>query len=82
MAVILIYLPHEALHGDLFAYRLQWAGLPYCIEIGRQDSTTHFLLIYCFWFFAAKGSGFRYYNISVYSIHKIHMTDDFWILKK
>jgi hypothetical protein len=57
MAVILIYLPHEALHGDLFAYRLQWAGLPPCVEIGRQDSTTHFLLIYCFWVFGRRGSG-------------------------
>ena len=57
MAVILIYLPHEALHGDLFAYRLQWAGLPHCIEIGRQDSTTHFLLIYCFWVLRGGGSG-------------------------
>jgi hypothetical protein len=57
MAVILIYLPHEALHGDLFAYRLQWAGLPHCIEIGRQDSTTHFLLIYCFLVYGGRGSG-------------------------
>lgn len=46
MANLLIYLPREALHGDLFAYRLQRAGLPRYVEIGRQARAIHVLLIY------------------------------------